>query len=119
MAHVLIVEDEAELAGTLAQVLRSAGHEVRTAPGGSQALLLSRHFAPDLLISDWSLGSPPDGIELIDQLRAHHPNLRAILMSGYPSASLRAWSDSNPESGLLEKPFSLSDFRTLVTRVLG
>jgi DNA-binding response OmpR family regulator len=119
VANVLIAEDEAELAGTLADVLRAAGHTVRTAPGGSQALQLARQFAPDLLISDWALGDPPDGLGLVERMRAARPALRVILMTGYPSPGLRAWAESNPGAGLLEKPFSLSDFRALVTRVLG
>ena len=119
MANVLIAEDEAELARTLADVLRAAGHTVRTASGGGQALLLAREFAADLLISDWALGDPPDGLELVERMRAARPALRVILMTGSPSPGLRAWAESNPGAGLLEKPFSLSDFRALLTQVLG
>lgn len=119
MANVLIAEDEAELAVTLADVLRGGGHEVRTAAGGAEALALARELAPDLLISDWALGSPPDGLELIEQMRALLPGLRAILVTGYPSARLRSWGEADPRLGMLEKPFSLADFRALVARVLA
>lgn len=119
MANVLIAEDETELAVTLAEVLRAAGHQVRTAPGGAEALALARELAPDLLISDWALGSPPDGLELIAQMRALRPGLRAILVTGYPSARLRTWAETDPSLGMLEKPFSLADFRALVARVLA
>ena len=119
MAGVLIVEDEPALRGTLEEVLRGAGHTVETASGGAEALGLLPRFAPDLLISDWALGTPPDGLELIDQMRMRRPGLKVILMTAYSSPSLKAWADANPTWGVLEKPFSLSDFRALVARTLG
>lgn len=119
MANVLIADDEAQLAETLAEVLRGAGHDVRIAAGGSQALQLAREFSPELLISDWALGSRPDGTDLIAQLRATRPGLRAILMTGYPSARLRAFAGADPALGMLQKPFSLAEFRALVARVLA
>jgi len=119
VANVLIAEDETELAETLAEVLRAAGHVVRIAANGDDALHLASDFSADLVISDWALGNAPDGLALIDRLRAARPALRGILMTGYPSARLRAWAEADEALGLLEKPFSLSDFRALVARVLG
>jgi DNA-binding NtrC family response regulator len=119
VANVLIAEDESELAETLAEVLRAAGHVVRVAATAHDALRVASGFAPDLVISDWALGDSPDGLTLIDRLRAARPTLRGILMTGYPSARLRSWADADEAVGLLEKPFSLSDFRASVARVLG
>ncbi len=119
MASVLIAEDERQLADTLAEVLRGAGHAVRIAEGGSQALSLASEFPPDLLISDWALGGTPDGMELIVRLRVTRPGLRAILMTGYPSARLRAFAGADPALGMLEKPFSLAELRAVLARVLA
>jgi len=118
LANVLIAEDEAELAGPLADVMRREGHNVRTAPGGGSALLLLRNFEPDLLISDWALATPPDGLELVELMRAERPKLLVILMTGYPSLRLRTWAESDARAGLLEKPFSLAEFRALVAHLL-
>ena len=118
MARVLIAEDEATLAQTLADVLRGAGHEVRITADGDEALALARELCPELVISDWMLGTWTDGVTLIDSLRAATPQLAAILMTGYPTAQLRAWADPKRGLGFLEKPFSLSDFRALVDQVL-
>lgn len=118
MARVLIAEDEAELAETLAGVLRNGGHEVRTTTNGEEAAELARELRPDLVIADWMLGSWTDGISLIEGLRAGAPQMAAILMTGYPTARLRAWADPKRGLGFLEKPFSLSDFRALVDELL-
>jgi len=74
---------------------------------------------PEFVISDWALGGVPNGLELIARLRVARPGLRAILMTGYPSAPLRGWANGDPCSGMLEKPFSLAEFRAAVARVLG
>ena len=118
MARVLIAEDESELAETLAGVLRGAAHDVRTTCDGDEALAIARDWCPDLVISDWMLGSLTDGISLIEGLRASAPGLSAILMTGYPSPRLRAWANPQKGLGFLEKPFSLSAFRALVEEVL-
>ena len=76
VARVLIAEDEAELAQTLADVLRGAGHEVRTTANGDEALALARELCPELVISDWMLGTWTDGVTLIDSLRAATPAAR-------------------------------------------
>jgi len=118
VARVLIAEDEVELAETLAAVLRNAAHDVRTTGNGDEALAIARAWCPELVISDWMLGSWTDGISLIEGLRAGAPGMSAILMTGYPSARLRAWADPKKGLGFLEKPFSLSAFRALVEEVL-
>ncbi|MFI5316355.1 MAG: response regulator [Myxococcota bacterium] len=119
MANVLIAEDETELAETLAEVLGAAGHAVRSSASREGALRTARGFAVDLLISDWALGGSQEGALLVERLRAERPALRAIVMTGYPSARLRSWVESDDALGVLEKPFSLSEFRALVARLLG
>jgi DNA-binding response OmpR family regulator len=118
VANVLIAEDETNLADTLAEILRGAGHQVRVATTAARALELARESQPDVVISDWALGGPPDGVDLIQQLRVTRPRLAAILMTAHPSAPLRAWAGDDPSSGMLEKPFSLAEFRAAVARVL-
>ena len=100
-------------------MLQAAGHEVRSTAGGGPARELARELVPDLVISDWALASPPDGQVFIDELRAERPAVRAILMTGYPSERLRAWASADPSLTLLEKPFSLADFRAAVARLLA
>jgi two-component system cell cycle sensor histidine kinase/response regulator CckA len=119
VARVLVAEDELGLAQGLIEVLQAAGHEVRSTAGGGPARELARELVPDLVISDWALASPPDGQVFIDELRAERPAVRAILMTGYPSERLRAWASADPSLTLLEKPFSLADFRAAVARLLA
>jgi CheY-like chemotaxis protein len=67
--RILVVDDSPDSADSLALVLRSYGHEVHTAYGGEQAILMAQQFRPEVALID--LGMPdPDGLEVCRRLRA-------------------------------------------------
>jgi CheY-like chemotaxis protein len=81
---VLVIEDNADAAQSLADVLQLEGHEVTIARNGTVGVQLARELKPDLVICD--LGLPDlDGFEVGRTLRADD-SLRAtrlIALSGY------------------------------------
>jgi two-component system, OmpR family, response regulator RegX3 len=68
MAKILIVEDEAPLAETLAYNLRQEGHEVLIEPDGLAGLDAARKESPDLIILDIMLPKM-DGLEICRLVR--------------------------------------------------
>ncbi|HWV16336.1 MAG TPA: response regulator [Cellvibrio sp.] len=88
--RVLIVDDYADVADTLAQWLRLAGHSVQTAYTGAQAIESTVAFQPDVVLLD--IGLPDSsGFDIAKKLRAL-PNLQKFLLvavTGYGQASLR------------------------------
>ena len=67
--RVLVVEDDAEIAGALRRSLRLEGYDVRLAADGEAALDESRDFQPDLMVLD--LGLPKlDGLEVARRVRS-------------------------------------------------
>ncbi len=81
---ILVVDDQAEAVGVLAQGLREAtGHEVVEAVGGQQALDVSTQDGPpDVLVTEVVLEGV-DGFALNESLRAARPGLRTIYVTGY------------------------------------
>jgi CheY-like chemotaxis protein len=82
--RVLVVDDEIDTAETLAEVLTTLGHDVRTAADGTRALETARAFSPDVVLLD--LGLPGiDGYEVARRLRAERSTrpLRLIAVTGY------------------------------------
>src|SRR5919202_6394930 len=69
MPSILLVEDEAELGRLLVRELEGAGYQVRHALDAGTALRLFAEATPDLLVLDWMLGPPMDGLELLRRLR--------------------------------------------------
>ena len=81
---ILIVDDNADAADTLAQLLAMAGHSVKTAYTGKQAIDIAGQFQPELIFLDIGL---PDlsGYEVGAKLRAL-PNIRPftlVALTGY------------------------------------
>jgi CheY-like chemotaxis protein len=60
---VLVVDDYADVADSLALLLQACGHEVRTAYSGAAAVSAGSVWAPDLLLMDIQLGAE-DGCEI-------------------------------------------------------
>jgi PAS domain S-box-containing protein len=71
-ARILVVDDEHDAGEWVAELLRAAGAEVRTAGSAGNGLEAMRSWRPDLLISD--IGMPgEDGYALMKRVRALPP----------------------------------------------
>lgn len=81
--HLLVVDDDADLAGYLAEVLSWVDEDYRiiTAGSGEEALEQLHRRRVDLVITDLRMPGV-DGLMLIRWLRAFHPRTPAILMTG-------------------------------------
>ncbi len=67
-----------------------------------------------MLLADWMLRCEMHGIEVGETLRARRPDLRILLMTGFPTADLEAEAVRDAIAGLLEKPFALEDLSRAV-----
>jgi PAS domain S-box-containing protein len=88
--RILVADDNADAAETLATLLRAAGHEVRTAANGREAVALAREFRPEVAFLD--LGMPVmDGLEAARELRADAalPGIRLVALTGWGQATDR------------------------------
>jgi signal transduction histidine kinase len=78
--RILVADDNADAAGSLALRLELAGHEVKTAQDGLEALAIARGFKPQVVVLD--LGMPGmDGYETARQLRRSSWGKRARLIA--------------------------------------
>ncbi len=101
---ILLVEDDAAVAETTAQMLRSLGYEVVTAVLPSQALqiLQNEHGQIDLMVTDITMPEM-NGYQLADEIGRRFGPLPVLFVTGY---------DFNVSSGsatriLLQKPLTL------------
>ncbi len=82
--RVLVVDDNADVAETLAMLLRFTGHEVRAAYDGPMALDTVRAFQPEVVLLD--IGLPGmDGFEVARSIRreVQDPNVLLVALTGY------------------------------------
>jgi CheY-like chemotaxis protein len=82
-AHILVVDDEPEVAQLLIDILQRDGHRVDRANSGREALTRLRYGEVDLILSDLRMPDL-DGPALYRELRAQRPELlsRIVFMTG-------------------------------------
>ena len=116
--RVLVVDDQPDVRGVAARILREAGCKVLEAATADEAraLCVSHEEPLDVALLDVVL---PDarGDLLLRQLRELRPTMCFVQMSGYPSGALTSSGGAPPN--LLPKPFSPSELRAAVARVCG
>src|SRR5206468_1919113 len=88
MATILVVDDDASARDLIATVLGYAGHRVREAADGAEALTLAQSEPPELIIADLLMPTM-DGFEFVRQLR-ELPTLAATPVVFYTATYLES-----------------------------
>jgi CheY-like chemotaxis protein len=103
--QVLVVEDNADTAETLAMLLHDWGHDVRIAHDGRQALQAAQEHPPDAVLLDICLPGM-NGYEVAEQLRGQEGfgKARLVALTGYESEIDRRRSREAGFDMLLTKP---------------
>ena len=105
--RVLVVDDNADAAETLGDLLRVQGHEVAVVATAEAALQAAGDFAPEVAVLD--LGLPEmDGYELARALRGRSPSTRLIAVTGYGRATDRERTQEAGFDDHLVKPIQVT-----------
>ena len=93
---ILIVDDEESVRRTFHEWLTTSGLgcQVHAVADAEAALVFANKHPVDLAILDWNLGQGSDGLQLLEDLGEFHPEIVAILVTGFahqatPLAALR------------------------------
>ena len=82
---VLVVDDEEEFRELTVKRLKKRGLEAEAAPSGEEALeTLAKDLTVDVVLLDVKMPGI-DGIETLRQIRAQHPLIEVILLTGHAS----------------------------------
>ncbi|MBI3946035.1 MAG: response regulator [Armatimonadetes bacterium] len=113
--RILLVDDNADMAGMLAGLLELEGHAVRVALSGPAALELAAASPPDVVLLD--IGLPGmDGYEVARRLRALDgvAHARLVALTGYGKEQDRLRSREAGFDAHLTKPVDLDALRRAV-----
>jgi CheY-like chemotaxis protein len=107
--RILLVEDHEDTRELLAEILRDAGHVVRTAEDGPSALAVMTSFDAEIAILDIGLPNM-DGYELAGHLRARLGAAapRLVALTGYADARDRLRSQKAGFAAHLTKPVDIA-----------
>src|SRR5262249_8734034 len=110
--RVLIVDDDCDLAESLADLLQFHGCEVELAKNGQEAL--RRSLAADHDITFMDVRMPVmNGVDSFLAIRRAKPNSRVVMMTGFKEPILQQAIEAGAE-GPLHKPFPLGDMLKLI-----
>ena len=109
---ILVVEDEDGVRRVARRILEGAGYTVRLASNGEEAIRMYEAEPADVVLSDVVMPGL-SGREVVSRIRASHPNVRALYMSGYTPEIVTG--HGVPDDGhVVRKPF---DSATLLDAV--
>ena len=115
--EILIVDDERDIRDLVAGVLSDEGYECRTAGDSAAALAAIDQRRPSLVLLDvWLHGSPMDGLEVLDAIKAREPELPVIIFSGHGNIDTAVSAIGRGAVDFIEKPFEAERLLHLVGR---
>ena len=118
---ILLVDDQRDILRLLHSTLDTLNNsdlQIFEAPSGEEALLEASRQQIDLLVSDYKLPGM-SGIELMHKVRARHPEVKVILVSGMTDRKAHDEMLNAGAMALFDKPIPLADFLDVVERSLG
>ena len=102
-ARVMVVEDDATLRETLAELLEIWGYQAETASDGLDALVKMRSFRPRVVISDLQMPRM-GGMQFLRAVRCSFPEVSCIIVTGEWSAENAIQASTVGAVDWLEKP---------------
>ncbi|MGC6489313.1 MAG: response regulator [Planctomycetota bacterium] len=119
-AHVLLVDDEANLLRVLKRGLELAGFKVTAVAdaAAATAALADAATRPDILVTDLSMPGA-SGIELAREARAALPDLPVLLCTGFVHKELEQEALEAGVTRLLDKPLQVRSLADVIREVLA
>lgn len=116
---LLVVEDADNLRELIATILTSFGYTVMTAAEGAEALKLEQTHRGEIHLVITDVVMPEiSGTELADRLLETSPDLRILLISGYPTERAISAEHTDRRFSFLQKPFSALELGARVREML-
>jgi len=117
-ARILVVDDEPEMADTVCQILRRAGHEPLMETSARRALELALSERPDLVVTDLRMPEM-SGLALIESLKSRGYAPPIVVLTGYASVESAVEAMRKGATDYLPKPFVSEELVLRIERGLA
>ena len=101
--RILVIDDEKAVADLLADALRQEGHDPTIAANGELGLVAMEEMQRDAVFLDVAMPEM-SGIEVLRRIRALHPSLPVVLITGNADAQEIEEAEQLGISEVIEKP---------------
>ena len=117
MTQILVVDDEEAIRSGLEEILSEEGYGTLTAPSAEEALKVLQERMVDVVCTDVRMPGMT-GLQLLERVRADHPEVEVIVITGYASVSSAVEAVKLGAHDYLSKPFDLDEVRLTVQRAV-
>jgi putative nucleotidyltransferase with HDIG domain len=116
-SRILVVDDETHVRAMMGSTLERQGYEVRLASSGREALETLELNSFDLVLTDIVM-QDVNGIALLEQIHAQHPNLPVVMVTAIHDISVAIDSMRRGAYDYLLKPFEREHLLNTVRRAM-
>jgi two-component system nitrogen regulation response regulator GlnG len=116
-SNVWVVDDERSIRWVLEKALSQAGMEVTCYEAGESLLADIDHRPPDVIITDIRMPGI-DGLELLERIKAGHPELPVIIMTAHSDLDSAVSSIKGGAFEYIPKPFEVDEAVAVVQRAI-
>jgi two-component system nitrogen regulation response regulator NtrX len=115
--RILVIDDETGIRASLSQILRDEGFEVEAVANGEEGLARLAKAQFHLVFLDvWLPGR--DGLEILQEIRALHPDPAVVMISGHASVEVAVRATKLGAFDFIEKPLGLEKVTVAVANAL-
>ncbi|MGA7437502.1 MAG: response regulator, partial [Luteibacter sp.] len=111
--RVLVVEDDALIRMSIAEMLESRGHAVFEAGDGNEAIRVHEGQEIDVLLADVGLPGM-SGVEVAARMRAARPDLPVLFATGDQTANGVV---RDARTAVIVKPYGVADLTEAIGRI--
>ena len=119
LRRLLIVEDDAAFARTLARSFERRDYAVRVAASLEQLVTQLQDFAPGYAVVDLKLQGEASGLACVRALHAHDPGMLIVVLTGFASIATAVEAIKLGACHYLAKPSNTDDIEAAFGRAEG
>jgi DNA-binding NtrC family response regulator len=117
MAKILIIDDEKAIRAALRDILEHEKHAVEEAEDGAAGLDKAKKGGFDLVLCDIKMPRV-DGLEVLEKLQAHDPDLPVVMISGHGTIDTAVDALKKGAFDFIQKPPDISRILVAVRNAL-
>ncbi len=114
---VLLIDDDADAARTVSNILRQERYEVATARSADEALSALDQRSYDVILLELTLAEA-DGLALLAEVRKRAPTARCIVLTGYASLESAVAALRRGAYDYLIKPCVIEDLKQTINQAI-
>ena len=116
--EILIVDDEPQVAETLARSLNRQGHRTTVVHSGQEALDCLDSVAPDAMFLDVSMPGM-NGLDVMAEVKRLKPGLAVVIITGHATAEEVERVKELGAVDVIQKPSALTHYHRAIERLHG